>query len=108
MATKQTKPKKEHPILSKLICLFFLIISGCLIAYSSQEFTEMISLTNQLNEVNAEGEALEAEKESLEEEIENLNDVEYIVRYARAKYLATKDDGEQIFTITEEEEDSEE
>lgn len=92
--------KKRQPVK----CLILLGISSFLLYQSAQEVQTWFDYNETIALAEAEKESLIEQQAELEESITNLNDIEYIIRYARGKYLATKDDGDQVFMLPEEEE----
>ncbi len=94
MAKKKTQAIK---------CLVLLGVSGFLLYQSALEVQTWFEYQESLSLVNKENEELVEKQQALTEEVNNLNDVEYIIRYARGKYLATKDVGDQVFMLPGEE-----
>ncbi len=79
-------------------------VSAFLLYHAGDEVKTYFAYSNTIALAQQEKEELIALEEELMQEIINLNDVEYIIRYARGKYLATKDDGDQVFIIPEDDE----
>ena len=66
--------------------------------FSESIFSDMALVANNYRNENY-------DKEELIEKKKNLENPEYLLRYARGKYLVTKDDGEQVFKLPEEKEE---
>ncbi|MBQ7140735.1 MAG: septum formation initiator family protein [Bacilli bacterium] len=100
MARKKRKKKG----LSKKRTIFFSILSLCVIivmAYIfSTYFIELYNKYTEKKELVDKISQLSEEEEKLKGEVEKLNDPEYIARYAREKYLYSKN-GEFIIKIPE-------
>lgn len=90
---KNTKLKKNVYIFS------FFVVFLCFIIFSVVSVLKKIVVLNkeknQLKEVLYEA---KEEKKYLESEVERFNDEEYVARFAREKYLFSKD-GEYIIKI---------
>lgn len=87
-----------------------IIILAAMLAFSVFAITKIVNevqttieLNASLNSTKKEKEALEEQKKMLEQEKSNLNNEEYIVRYARHKYMHIKENGEQVFELPPEE-----
>lgn len=103
MATKKKK-KHQHKRMKVLFISAFFIV---LIYYLS---FNLIDSLNKINSISKEKEELEnriaslvEEEKKLESDIQKLEDPTYIARYAREKYLYSKD-GELIIRFPDEEE----
>lgn len=103
MATKKKK-KHQHKKMKVLFISAFFIV---LIYYLS---FNLIDSLNKINSISKEKEELEnriaslvEEEKKLESDIQKLEDPTYIARYAREKYLYSKD-GELIIRFPDEEE----
>ena len=93
------KKKKKH--VSLIMPLFVTII--LLIALFSTVFTDWRQVNKNIKnakELHAKYDLLKEEEESLNVEITKLQDPDYISRYAREKYMYSKD-GEVILRIIE-------
>lgn len=92
---KLTHKERRRVILTGIICFF--IIGLCIISSVDniikigQKKEEKKELTQRLNE-------LEDEEETLSDDVEKLKNPEYAARYAREKYLYSKN-GEKILKI---------
>ncbi|MEJ8737906.1 septum formation initiator family protein [Erysipelotrichaceae bacterium HCN-30851] len=93
---KRTK-RKKHP-LKLLISLIVIGVSGYLFYEASKDVVVMFNLKQEISANNSEIEELTEEKEKLSTQKKKLEDPEYVKRYARDKYLASKD-GEQVFKL---------
>lgn len=98
---KKIKKKKSNKKAKIRICLFF-VIFGSVIGYLSYNFFSNI---DKILEINAEKKELQNKLASLQEQedvlnsdIKKLKDPEYVARYAREKYMYSKD-GELIIRI---------
>lgn len=97
------KSKKLNPLIKSLSLFIMLLISGVLLYNVFTEVLETRDLNEEIAKANADNKELAEKKATLNTQKENLNDTEYLIRYARAKYLATKEDGEQVFKLPENE-----
>ncbi len=92
---KLTHKERRRIILTSIICFF--VISLCIISSVDniikigQKKEEKKELTARLNE-------LEEEETTLSDDVEKLKNPEYAARYAREKYLYSKN-GEKILKI---------
>ncbi len=103
MANVKKRKKKLNPLARTMILFMMLLVSSVCLFNVFNEVVLTKDLTNEINSASAAQDKLTRQKEDLSTQKENLNDTEYLIRYARAKYLATKDDGEQVFKLPEEE-----
>lgn len=101
------RKRRLNPLIKSLVIFAFLIASGGLLYNVFTEVLETKNLKEEIAQADLENKQLNEKKESLNTQKENLNDTEYLIRYARAKYLATKEDGEQVFKLPEESEENE-
>lgn len=92
---KLTHKERRRVVLTSIICFF--IIGLCVISSVdnvikiNQKKTEKKELTAKLSE-------LEEEEQTLSDDVEKLQNPEYAARYAREKYLYSKN-GEKILKI---------
>ena len=96
-----SNPRKKDK--KRIILLFFVLIIFVVILISTI-FNDAVQIYNnrkQTNELSTYYNELLEEEASLNSEVVKLQDPEYIARYAREKYLYTKD-REKILTIVEE------
>jgi len=103
MAKRKVK-RKTSPFKSVML-LVMLALSIFFTVNSVHEITQIFTLKASIAEALEEQEELTQRKENLQEEKKNLENPEYLLRYARGKYLVTKDDGEQVFKLPEESEE---
>lgn len=101
MAKKGKRKNKSNPLFKSLLLFVMLLISGALLSNVFAEVLETRTLMNEINQASDKNDSLNEKKKNLNTQKENLNDTEYLIRYARAKYLATKEDGEQVFRLPE-------
>ena len=87
---------------AKFRMFFFFIIFGGIIGSLSYSFFsnvgKMIEINNEKHELQNKLVSLKDEEEVLNSDIKKLEDPEYVARYAREKYLYSKD-GELIIRI---------
>lgn len=95
MANKLTAKERRRVVLTSIFCFFIIgvsIVSSVGNIFKIQEKNEeKKSLTAQL-------EKLEDEEKTLSDDVEKLKNPEYAARYAREKYLYSKN-GEKILKI---------
>lgn len=108
MAKKRKERRKSNPLVKSLTLFVMLMISGVLMYNVLTEVLETRNLKDEIAQASSEKESLSKKKEDLNTQKENLNDTEYLIRYARAKYLATKEDGEQVFKLPDDSANEEE
>lgn len=95
--TVKRKKRKKHPMKS-LISLIMIGLSCFLFYAAFQDITVMLNLKSEISANNTEIETLTKQKEDLTVQKKKLEDPEYVKRYARDKYLVTKE-GEQVFKL---------
>lgn len=102
MGLKKSKNVKRKNKSSKKKTIFFTMLSLCLIVtityVFSLNFLEIYQIYNEKKELTQKMAKLDDEEEKLSGEVERLQDPEYIARYAREKYLYSKD-GEFIIKM---------
>ncbi|MFV0393852.1 MAG: FtsB family cell division protein [Coprobacillaceae bacterium] len=89
---------------SRVFLGFGYIVAGIFLIYTL--FSSAMSVFQQKEDIvdlEKEKETLLTEKEDLENEVELLNDEDYVTRYAREKYVFTRE-GERVAIIPGEEE----
>lgn len=87
----------------KNMILVAMVMATCYFSYHfMNELAEMKTLRASIAEAEEKELNLKEKKEDLEIEKENLQNPEYLLRYAIGKYLVTKEDGEQVFKLPEE------
>lgn len=83
--------------------LIMIVVSGYCIMEVVKEVNTTFTLRADISEAKKEKAELSKQKEKLQKEKSNLNNKEYIIHYARGKYMLTKEDGEQVFKLPTEE-----
>lgn len=100
MAKKKTSKKVKSRM------FLFFIIFGTIIASLSYSFfsnvQKMIEINKQKKELKEKLASLEEEEDVLNSDIKKLEDPDYVARYAREKYLYSKE-GELIIRIPDDE-----
>ena len=100
MAKKKTNRKVKNRM------FLFFIIFGTIIASLSYSFfsnvQKMIEINKQKKELKEKLASLEEEENVLNSDIKKLEDPDYVARYAREKYLYSKE-GELIIRIPDDE-----
>lgn len=92
------KKKKNH--MSRFIIVSAMLAFSVFAIYKIiGEIQTTLVLNKSLSLTKQQQQSLEDQKKELEQEKENLNNVEYIVRYARHKYMQVKENGEQVFEL---------
>ena len=102
--SKRKSNKKSNRKAKRRIFLFFIFfgfIIGSLGYSLFSNVEKIIDINNQKGELSKELTALKEKEEDLNSDIKRLEDPEYIARYAREKYLYSKD-GELIIRIPDE------
>ncbi|MGN1341871.1 MAG: septum formation initiator family protein [Bacilli bacterium] len=94
--------KKKSNVKAKRRIFLFFIVFGAIIGSLSYSFFsnvgKMIEINNEKHELQNKLVSLKDEEEVLNSDIKKLEDPEYVARYAREKYLYSKD-GELIIRI---------
>ena len=94
--------KKKSNVKAKRRIFLFFIVFGAIIGSLSYSFFsnvgKMIEINNEKHELQNKLVSLKDEEELLNSDIKKLEDPEYVARYAREKYLYSKD-GELIIRI---------
>lgn len=93
---KKIKKKKDNHIAFLLLAVFMFVV--ILISTVFNDVQQIIMNRNKTEDLNLKYIELLEEEASLNGEVIKLQDPEYIARYAREKYMYTKD-GEKILTI---------
>lgn len=96
--------KKVNKGAKRRLLLWFsiFIMLSIYMTYTSIGYWKQILLNKkQKNELESKYKELESEKEQLESDVIKLQDPDYVAKYAREKYLYSKD-GELIIKIIEE------
>lgn len=106
-AKKSTvKKKRKYRPMQKFVSVF-LILFACFFTYQSAK--EIITTVQLKQEISANKEKikdLEEQQKKLEEQKAKFSDEEYVKRYARGKYLLSKD-GETLYKLNENETETE-
>lgn len=101
MAKKRKASKRSNKKAKIRICLFF-ITFGSILGYLGYNFFSNIYKIMEINEekqlLTNKLASLQSEENVLNSDIKKLKDPEYVARYAREKYLYSKD-GEIIIRI---------
>lgn len=96
--------RKSNVKAKKRIFLFFLFFGTILGSLSYSFFSnvnKMIKMSNEKETLKDKLASLKEEEETLNSDIKKLKDPDYVARYAREKYLYSKD-GELIIRIPDE------
>lgn len=100
------KRKKKSNRKAKIRIFLFFIVFGSIIGYLGYNFFSNISLILEINREKEDLEnklaSLQDEEDELNSDIKKLEDPEYVARYAREKYMYSKD-GELIIRIPDDE-----
>ena len=97
--------KKLNKKAKTRIFLFFVIFGSIIGSLSYSFFTnvgKIIEIKNEKQALNVKLSDLKDEEEALNSDIKKLNDPDYVARYAREKYLYSKN-GELIIRIPDDE-----
>lgn len=79
---------------------------ACFLTYqSAKELITTIQLRQEINQTKQEIDELQGQQAKLEDQKKKFEDEEYVKRYARGKYLVSKE-GETIYHKAENQEDS--
>ena len=99
MAKEKVKLKSDVSVIRSLlvfVALFMLILIGTVF----NDWTTIKENVKETEEINAKYQTLLEEEASLNSEVIKLQDPEYVARYAREKYMYTKN-GEKILKIVD-------
>ena len=96
--------KKRSPARFITLTLMVLISVYCIMEVVKEVNTNL-TLRSDISDAKEERTRLEKEKQQLQQEKTNLNNEEYVVRYARGKYMLTENDDEQVFKLPLEEDE---
>ena len=102
--SKNTRKSKISKKAKLRILLFFIIFGGIIGSLSYSFFSnvnKIVSIKKEKQVLNDRIEELTDEEKCLNSDIKKLEDPEYVARYAREKYLYSKD-GELIIRIPDE------
>lgn len=92
---KRMKAAKKKMIL--LICLLFAVFLGIIMSVF-KDWMQIFDNKHQVVTLSSQYENLQEEATQLKSDVNKLQDPDYVARYAREKYLYTKD-GELIIRI---------
>lgn len=92
--------QKGQPKYRKFLGFIYVGISAVLIYTLSISAFRVIERRQDLASLQQKKEELEADKKMLSEEVKLLDDEDYVVRYAREKYIFSKD-GEEVVKLPE-------
>lgn len=95
--SKKRRKRKRSPF-KLIISLSVIGLSAYLLYAASQEFVIMFSLKNEISANNTKINSLKSKESTLSTQKEKLKDPQYVLRYARDKYLVSKS-GEQVFKL---------
>lgn len=103
------KVKKKISKKAKMRMFFFFILFGSIISSLSYSFftnvSKIIEIKNEKEILSDKLVSLKDEEDKLNSDIKRLSDPEYIARYAREKYMYSKE-GELIIRLPDDEEDN--
>lgn len=97
--------RKKTSIAKKFVLLILLCISVWCSGNVVHELTQTFALKANINEELSKQAKLSKKKTTLKKDKKNLENPEYLLRYARGKYLVTKEDGEQVFKLPDADEE---
>ena len=93
----KTKKKKKRLFFISVIIIFLIVFLG---VTTYKDFLTIVNNKKETKKLNAQYEKLLDEKKSLTSEVTKMKDPEYLARYAKEKFLYSKDD-EVIIRIEE-------
>lgn len=94
---KQKIKKKKHPV--KTVLSLFAIFIACFLIYAaSSDLMMTMKLKEEISSSEEMIDSLENQKNQLAKEKGNLENPEYVKRFARGKYMVSKP-GEQVFKL---------
>lgn len=91
--------KKQKFQMRYLVILAMVLISAYCIKEVVEEVNTTFALKSDIKIAEKEKADLEEQKALFEKEKSNLNNTDYIVRYARGRYMLTKEGQEQVFKL---------
>jgi len=95
---KEKKKNKKSNIFITLFIITLLIIALVAVVYN--DFTQVLNNKKEMQQLKSKYVELKDEEESLNVEVAKLEDPDYIARYAREKYMFSKE-GEVILRIVD-------
>ncbi len=93
----KTKKEKKRLFFISVIIIFLIVFLG---VTTYKDFLTIVNNKKETKKLNAQYEKLLDEKKSLTSEVTKMKDPEYLARYAKEKFLYSKDD-EVIIRIEE-------
>ena len=82
----KTKKEKKRLFFISFIIIILIVFLGV------STYKDFVTIVNNKRETNTQYEKLLDEKKSLTSEVTKMNDPEYLARYAKEKFLYSKDD----------------
>ena len=82
----KTKKEKKRLFFISFIIIILIVFLGV------STYKDFVTIVNNKREINTQYEKLLDEKKSLTSEVTKMNDPEYLARYAKEKFLYSKDD----------------
>lgn len=85
----KTKKEKKRLFLISFIIIILIVFLG---VSTYKDFVTIVNNKRETKKLNTQYEKLLDEKKSLTSEVTKMNDPEYLARYAKEKFLYSKDD----------------
>ena len=104
METSTKKQKRSKKRSGGIWTVIFLLASCGFIYQIGKDIMTTINLKNEIAQSDAQIDQIEEQIAQLEQEKENLGNPEYVKRFARGKYMVSKE-GEQLFKLPSSDED---
>ena len=95
MQRKMTRKERRRIFMTFIICI---LVIGISVISSVDNVLDIIEKNNEKEKLTSTLEKLEEQEKILEDDVEKLKNPEYAARYAREKYLYSKN-GEKILKI---------
>lgn len=102
--TNVKRKKKKHPFRT-FFSLLAIFLSCFLIWIAAEDLVTTLRLKKEISTSEEMISSLESQQKDLTKKKENLEDPEYVKRYARGKFMVSKP-GEQIFKLPSKSDDS--
>lgn len=99
------KKKKGRSFILSLLVIFLLLLALVAVVYN--DFNQVVKNKKEIKDLGEKYELLKEEEAALNVEVSKMQDSDYIARYAREKYMFSKD-GEIILRIVEPDKEKEE
>ncbi len=99
------KKKKGRSFILSLLVIFLLLLALVAVVYN--DFNQVVKNKKEIKDLGDKYELLKEEEAALNVEVSKMQDSDYIARYAREKFMFSKD-GEIILRIIESDEDKKE